>query len=154
MRIFPSANKVFFRAIIPGMSGSGTKLDTAYVEFVNGGIVPPADVSPQVLQAHFDSLASTHDRDYLRLPILSHTLGEAMDEGVPTLTVVVSTDGAAGVHGKPFSAAAGSRVYAVTLAASQLNDREDIFVARHRYIGEEQLEKPELGSVMLTVILL
>jgi hypothetical protein len=35
MIIFPSANQVFFRAVTPGSSDSGSKLDTAYVEFSN-----------------------------------------------------------------------------------------------------------------------
>ena len=153
MIIYPSANQVFFRAIIPGASDSGAKLDTACVEFANGRSVPPLDISQQTLRGYFDSLASTGDQDYLRLPILSHTLGQTED-GQATLTVVVATDGNAGVHGKPFSAAVGSMIYAITLAASQLNDREDIFVARHHYVDLEQLAKPELGSVMLTVTLL
>ena len=153
MIIFPSANQVFFNAITPGASESGAKLDTAYVEFSNGHTVTSADIAPNVLRTHFDSLAGTGDCDYLRLPILSHTQGRTKD-GRPKLTLVIATDGVSGVHGKSFSAAVGSRVYAVTLAASQLNDREDIFIARHCYEETEQLEKPDNGSVMLSLTLI
>ena len=153
MNTLPSANQVFFRAITPGSSDSGSKLDTAYVEFSNGASVPFAEITPATLPTYFDSLVSTSDQDYLRLPILSHTLGQT-DTGLPQLTLLVATDGVAGVHGKPFSAAAGSKVYAITLAASQTNDRDDIFVARHHYDVSEQLEKPDSGSIMLSVTLI
>jgi len=152
MIIFPSANQVFFRAIIPGNSDSGAKLNTAYVEFVNGPPVPSVDVSMQNLRTYFDALASDADRDYLRLSVLSHTLDQKGDQ--PSLTLIIATDGTTGVHGKPFSASVGSRVYAVTLAASQWNDREDIFVARHHYPELEQLEKPEAGSLILSITLI
>jgi len=152
MNILPSANEVFFRAVTPGSPDSGSKLDTAYVEFANGQTIPPVDLTSATLRLYFDSLATTSDQDYLRLPILSHSHGQSID-GRPQLTLVIATDGIAGVHGKPFSSAAGSRIYAVTLAASQLNDREDIFAARHHYEAAEQLEKPDNGSVMLTISL-
>jgi hypothetical protein len=41
MLILPSANQVFFQAIIPGSSDSGSKLDTAYIEFANSRRVEP-----------------------------------------------------------------------------------------------------------------
>ena len=150
MLILPSANQVFFQAIIPGSSDSGAKLDMAYIEFANGRRVEPVETNPETLPLYFETLGSTSDLDYLRLPIWTHTLGQSKT-GQPQLTLVVATDGNAGVHGKPFSSAAGSRVYAVTLAASRLHDREDIFVARHHYDLEDQLEKPETGYVMLTL---
>ena len=153
MIILPTANQVFFRAITPGSPNSGSKLDVAYVEFSNGAIIPPADVPPHTLRTYFDSLASTSGQDYLRIPIMSHSLGETQD-GRMQLTLIVATDGMAGVHGKPFSSAVGSLVYAVTFASSQMNDRDDIFVARHHYIKPEQLAKPDSGAVMLTASLL
>jgi hypothetical protein len=153
MLILPSANHVFFQAIIPGSSDSGAKLDTAYIEFANGRKVEHVETNPDTLHLYFETLGSTGDLDYMRLPIWSHTLGQSK-MGQPQLTLVVATDGNTGVHGKPFSSAAGSCVYAVTLAASRLHDREDIFVARHHYDLEDQLEKPETGYVMLTLDLL
>jgi hypothetical protein len=153
MIILPTANQVFFRAITPGTPNSGAKLDVAYVEFSNGTQVPPADVPPHTLRTYFDALASSAGQDYLRIPILSHSLGQTSD-GRMQLTLVVATDGTAGVHGKPFSSAVGSLVYAITFAASQMNDRDDIFVARHHYIEPEQLAKPDNGAVMLTAALL
>jgi hypothetical protein len=153
MIIFPSAHQVFFKAVCPGASHSGARFDFAYVEFSNGDAVPPADVAVQTLRSHFDSLKSTADRDYLRIPILSHSL-EPSKEGKPQLTLLIATDGTHGVHGKPFSSTSGSRVYAVTIVASQMNDREDIFAARHHYAVAEQLSKPESGSITLSVTLI
>jgi len=63
--------------------------------------------------------------------------------------MLVATDGAQGVHDKPFSSASGSRVYAVTIVSSQMYDREDIFVARQTYATAEQLSKPDSGSITL-----
>jgi hypothetical protein len=153
MIIFPSANQVFFKAVTPGASNSGTKFDFAYVEFCNGGAVPPAEVAEQTLRSHFDSLKSTADRDYLRIPILAHSL-EPSKEGKPELTMLIAMDGITGIHGKPFSSTSGSHVYAVTIVSSQMNDREDIFVARHHYGTAEQLPKPESGSITLSVTLI
>jgi hypothetical protein len=114
-------------------------------------MVAPADVAPEALREYFDSLFSTVDNDYLRIPILTHIQGKTND-GRPQLTMTIATDGTSGVHGKPFSSS--SRVYAVTLAASQLNDRDDIFMARHHYEEADQLSKPETGTVMLTLDLI
>ena len=152
MIILPSANQIFFRAITPGSSNSGSKLDTAYIEFANGRTVPPADIAPNTLRTYFDSLASTGDQDYLRVPILSHSQGQTAD-GRPQLTLVIATDGTSGVHGRTFSSAVSSRIYALTLVASQLNDRDDIFAARHHYGEAEQLAVPDNGSVSLTATL-
>jgi hypothetical protein len=140
-------NKIIFRPSTPGFSENGAEIDTAYVEFSYGPVVPPMEMAPEALPVYFASLASVADRDYLRIPILSHTIGQ--EAGGPKLTFKIATTGAYGVHRKSFSA--GSRVYAVTLAASQSNDREDLFVARQHYAPEEQLEKPAMGSIMLTV---
>jgi len=152
MLILPSANQIFFRAVTPGSPDSGSKLDTAYVEFANGRTVPPADIVPSTLRTYFDSLAASPDQDYLRVPVLAHSPEQAPD-GRPQLTLVIATDGSTGVHGKSFSSAVKSRIYAVTLAASQLNDRDDVFAARHHYEVVEQIEKPDSGHVTLIVTL-
>jgi hypothetical protein len=49
MLILPSANQVFFQAIIPGSSDSGSKLDIAYIEFANGRRVEPIETNPETL---------------------------------------------------------------------------------------------------------
>jgi hypothetical protein len=71
--------------------------------------------------------------------------------GRTVMSVVVVSEGDTGVHGKPFSAMTGSRVYGIALAASQSNNRDDILFMRHYYDPSEQVEKPESGAVMLTL---
>jgi len=68
MLILPAANPVFFQAIIPGSSDSGVKLDTAYIEFANGRRVEPVETNPETLHLYFETLGSTSDLDFLRLP--------------------------------------------------------------------------------------
>jgi hypothetical protein len=69
------------------------------------------------------------------------------------LVVFASTDGETGVHGKPFSAAVGSRVYGITLAASQGNDRGDLLALACYYSQEDQPLKPENSEIMVQVTL-
>ena len=120
------------------------------MEFVNGPALVPPEINPVESVDYFDRLAATSDRDYLRCVILSHQVKQGSD-GNGTLTLVVVSDGDEGVHGKPFSASAGSRVYGLTLAASQTNQRSDLLFARHYYPEQDQVEKPEHGGVMLTL---
>jgi hypothetical protein len=154
IHFLPDAALVFYTSIIPGSAVSGTKLDTAYIEFVNGNAIEPPDIDPAQIKDYFTLLGEAVDRDYLRVPIISHTLTRG-DNNLPTkLTLVIGTQGETGAHGKPFSAAVGSRVYGVTLAASQINDREDLLVANGYYSPEQQMVKPETGEIMLTVNLI
>jgi len=146
MITYPAFNQILFKAVSPGASTSGAKIDIAYVEFSTAGAVAP-EATPADMRAYLDSLPGT--RDYLRVPIMSHQLGETKD-GSPQLTMLIAVDGETGVLGRAFSA--GSFVYAVTLAASQHSD-QDIFAARYWYPVAEQLEKPAAGSITLSVSL-
>ncbi len=148
MLILPSASSIVFQAVIPGSGASGARLDMAYLEFVNGPAVPPPDIDP-VDAGYYDRLAAVSDRDYLRCPVLSHTLQTRNDKTVLSLSIV--SDGESGVHGKPFSATAGSRIYGLALAASRSNKQDDILFSRHYYLPEEQPEKPEIGHIMLSL---
>lgn len=149
MLILPSASTILFQAVIPGSSASGARLDIAYLEFVNGPAVTPPEFDPTESAAYFDRLDSTPDRDYLRCSILSHSLKPLGDKTVLSLLIV--SDGDDGIHGKPFSATAGSRIYGVTLAASQANGRRDLLFARHYYEPTDQLEKSEIGNIMISL---
>jgi len=149
MLILPTASMILFQAVTPGSVASGARLDVAYLEFVNGPAVDPPDVLPIESTGYYDRLDATSDRDYLRCPILSHTVKQDSD-GRGILTLVIVSDGETGIHGKPFSASAGSRVYGLALAASQTNQREDILFARHYYDRDDQPEKPEHGGIMLS----
>jgi hypothetical protein len=133
MLILPSAASIVFQAILPGTGGSGAKLDIAYLEFVNGPTVTPPDIYPEESPEYYDRLEATPDRDYLQCKVLSHKTQQSM-LGRTVLSVVVVSEGDAGVHGKPFSAMAGSRVYGIALAASQSNHRDDILFMRRGWI--------------------
>jgi len=148
MLILPSAASILFHAVIPGAGASGAKLDTAYLEFVNGSAVTPPEIYPTESLEYYERLETSPDRDYLRCKILSHKVQQNMlDKTV--LSFVIVSEGDTGVHGKPFSATSGSRVYGIALAASQTNNREDILFMRHYYEPEDQVEKPESGAVMI-----
>jgi hypothetical protein len=149
MLILPTASLILFQAVSPGTVASGARLDMAYLEFVNGPSVEPPDIHPAESTGYYDRLNSTSDRDYLRCPILSHVVKQDTD-GRGILTLVIVSDGETGVHGKPFSAGAGSRVYGLALAASQTNRRGDLLFARHYYDRSDQVEKPEHGGIMLS----
>lgn len=149
MLILPSASSILFQAVIPGSGASGARLDIAYLEYVNGAAVTLPDIDPVDSNDYFDRLGSTADRDYLRCPILSHTLKS--QNGKTVLSLLIVSDGDRGVHGKPFSATAGSRIYGVALAASQSNKRDDLLFARHYYQPEDQAEKSEIGNIMLSI---
>jgi len=152
MLILPTASTILFQAIIPGPITSGSKLDVAYLEYVNGPAVTPPDILPYESVEYYERLETTPDRDYLRCFILSHSVKET--NGKTVLSLVIASDGDEGVHGKPFSATAASKVYGIALAASQTNRRGDILFARHYYEPDEQLEKPENGGIMLTLDLI
>lgn len=150
MQLLPTANDIIFRALIPGYSTSGAQLDTAYVEFSNGLPIVPADVDPALLHQYFDALNATSSQDYLRIPITTHNI-KTRPDGQTELVMTIATDGSTGEHGKQFSPSVASRVYAVTLAASQDNDRGDIFFSRHHYAVADQLSVPNSGCIMLPI---
>lgn len=149
MLILPSASLILFQAISPGSTASGARLDVAYLEFANGPAVAPPEIRPIESTDYYDRLAATSDRDYLRCPILSHRVVPDAD-GRGAFSLVIVSDGETGVHGKPFSATAGSRVYGLALAASQSNGRGDLLFARHYYPEADQVEKPDHGGIMLS----
>ncbi|HBT76852.1 MAG TPA: hypothetical protein DEB39_07970 [Planctomycetaceae bacterium] len=152
MLILPTASSILLRAVVPGESASGCKLDVAYLEYVNGPAVEPPEIPATDSLDYYRRLETTPDRDYLRCFILSHTIKES--GGKTVLALVIASDGDEGVHGKPFSATAGSKVYGLALCASQTNRRDDILFGRHYYAIDEQLDKPENGGIMLTFELL
>jgi hypothetical protein len=148
MLILPTASEILFNAVIPGGAASGSRLDIAYLEFVNGPAVVPPEINPPESAAWYQGLGSTPDRDYLRCPVFSHKRDTDPD-GKPILYVAVASEGGAGVHGKPFSSGSLSRVYGVALAASQTGGQPDLLFARHYYPPAEQIEKPDHGGIMV-----
>ena len=148
MLILPSASSILFRSVIPGETASGCKLDVAYLEYVNGSPVMPPEIIATDSLDYYHRLDTTSDRDYLRCFILSHTIKES--GGKTFLSLVIASDGDVGVHGKPFSATAGSKVYGLAIVASQTLRRDDLLFGRHYFSPEDQIEKPENGGIIFT----
>jgi len=152
MLILTDASNIIFSAISPGTSSRGSKLDIAYLEFTTGPAVTPPEIDPETSAAYYAGLAASPDRDYLRCPVMSHTLGRT-PAGKPKLTVQIVSDGEIGVHGKPFSA--GAKIYGIALASAKSdNPEEDLFFGRHYYETTAQIEKPSSGGVMVSFDLL
>jgi hypothetical protein len=147
--LLPDATSVLYNALIPGASTSGTKLDIAYLEYVNGSPIQPPEIVASQIRTHLNALQSTTDKDYLRCNILSHGVKKVGD--VPVLSLIIVSDGEVGTFGKPFSATANSHIYSITLAASQSNNKEDILFARANYATTQQIPKPENGGIMATI---
>lgn len=139
------------------------KIATLYVEFKNVASPGDAITNPTFQRQdgldYYEDLASSPNTDYLRLRV-----------GMPTVDVVpgyesyfrpgegnmliytASTGGAVGVHGKPFSAEANSKVYGAALAASPfINDRtQDVLIARGYYPQGQHLVKQPTGQLEIT----
>jgi hypothetical protein len=66
MLILPTAPEIIFQALIPGAGTSGTKLDTAYLEFNEGSalVVPEEDLmlddSQRYYERSFDGVIKHH----------------------------------------------------------------------------------------------
>ncbi|MDR1478486.1 MAG: hypothetical protein LBJ00_06040 [Planctomycetaceae bacterium] len=147
--LLPCAATVLYNAIIPGTSTTGTKLDVAYLEYVNGNPIHPPEIPPTEIETYLESLNHATDRDYLRCNILAHSVKIIND--IPTLNIIIVSDNTVGNFGKPFSATANSHIYSITLAASQATQQEDLLFARVDYPIETQIPKPENGGIMTTV---
>lgn len=126
-------------------------LSTMYVEFAN--VESPEDpVSvPEILPedlSYYADLASSADRDYLRLQITEDAHAFMVDGYEDLLAaellngriVYGQTTGTEGVHGKPFSADANSKVCGLAIVASPLfsDISQDILYARAYYDEDQQ----------------
>jgi hypothetical protein len=145
-----------------GQGDRSYRVSTMYLEFQNGGvagaIAAPAFL-PEDNVEYYNGLASSPDRDYLRIPI----------EATPTIVVApgyegylppdrgnrvvfaAQTGGSAGVHGKPFSDGAGSVVFGIALVATPVlaDATADIILARGYYGAGDQVIKTarQLGAI-------
>lgn len=124
-------------------------LSAMYIEFANSAtpVTPPAfDREPPSGQAYYTSLATDPVRDYLRVPIAAGSVSSSQPTQYPKgnrLTVFAITSHDQGVHGKPFSDAASSRVIGAALVATPVaNDpTQDIVVSRFYFPVTEQVPK-------------
>lgn len=124
-----------------------------YIEFDNGAAPVPVTSfgDDDDSRAYYDSLASSPTRDYLRVAIEAppgivvapgYENRIAADRG-NRLVFAAQSGGVQGVHGKPFSAAAGSTVCGVALAASPApaDASADVVAARGYYAAQDQVPK-------------
>lgn len=120
-----------------------------YLEFENNGgaAVTPPSPSRGGNHDYYASLASSATRDYLRVPVVARTLDSTDELLYPRgnrISVFAQSSGSVGVHGKPFSVAASSRVYGGSLVAfPDIEDAsQDLIFSRFYYENaDDQLIK-------------
>lgn len=126
-----------------------------YVEFENVGtpgdpVAPPAftrDADEGV--DYYNALADSADRDYLRVPLISATMGSSDEAKFPKgnrPTFFAQTGGVAGVHGKPFSDADNSVVFGGALVAfvDEADHTRDLVLSRF-YVSTGK-QQPKLST--------
>lgn len=143
-----------------GRGDRNYRISTMYLEFQNTSdpvSAPAFDAGDGV--EYYNALASSPDRDYLRVPIESApsiVVAPGYESVLPPdrgnrVVFSAQTGSGAGVHGKPFSEGASSKVFGIALVATPvLNDATaDIVVARGYYAADEQIPKTarQLGAV-------
>lgn len=133
-------------------------ISTMYLEYENLAdpddpvTIPSFDRGPGTGQAYYAGLATSPDRDYLRVPIISGTLASTDLVNYPhgnVITVFAQSAGLVGVNGKPFSAAAGSKVYgaAVVAAVADPDPSQDLVFARFYKDSDEQVAKLDTSQI-------
>jgi hypothetical protein len=123
-----------------------------YLEFENSSDTIAVPIfHPEDGVEYYDGLASSPNRDYLRVPIeaspnimvapgyealLAPDLGNR-------IVFAAQTGSGVGIHGKPFSDGAGSKVFGIALAAapSLADPTADILLARGYYDPADQITK-------------
>lgn len=123
-------------------------LRTVYIEFENNNGQPVVAPSFGIGdgRSYYDSLASHATRDYLRVPVVSVSLGSSDSVLYPRgnrLTYFAQTAGLQGVHGKPFNETVQSRVYGCALVSSpsDTDPTQDLVFARAYYPAAQQMIK-------------
>ncbi len=112
---------------------------------------------------YYAGLSSSASRDFIRAPlrleptlsVAAGSLGEATlisGQQSNQLTFFAQTAGVTGVHGKPFSHTANSKVFAAALVATpQFNDRtRDVIFARINFAVGEQTSKEASSQIGIT----
>lgn len=103
--------------------GKPRHVSAMYIEFENNGGAAVSTPTPtrDGGKAYYDSLSGHASRDYLRVPLVANALDASDADLFPggnRVTFFAQAQGAAGVHGKAFSAAQQSRVYGAALVAT------------------------------------
>jgi hypothetical protein len=125
-----------------------------YLEFENvadpASVVALPAVSRDASQGigYYNGLASSPDRDYLRVPLTVGLLDKTDPIKFPNgnvATFFAQTSGVQGVHGKPFSDANNSKVYGGALVAFVDKDdftRDLVYARSYLAAGDQQVKLP------------
>jgi len=122
------------------------KIAGMYIEYEN--VADPLDVvTPPTLNRdrtidYYTDLSLSLNRDFLRVGLIGNSM--ETDSNVTTLQFLAGTSGVAGVHGKPFSAAANSKVFGAALVARPVAaDRfqDVLFCAAYFDVTQQQLKQ-------------
>lgn len=142
--------------------GRSYRLSTMYLEYENtaapgDAVAPPAyGRDPADGLAYYNALADSTDRDYLRVPVFHDELGVSDSELYPDGNIVhmwAQTTGISGVHGKPFSSAANSRVFGAASVATPnaVDATADLICNRLYFDAADQVDKPDSGQVAVEI---
>lgn len=126
-----------------------------YVEFANSAVpvaVPAHDREAASGVAYYNSLATDPARDYLRVQLISGVLNASDATLYPNgnePTFFAMTAGVEGVHGKPFSDSADSRVVGAALVAmpDEADATQDLVLSRFYFDEDDQIPKLATGQV-------
>ena len=134
-------------AVAQLLAGSNQyRLRGMYIEFDNaGGTISPPTYSREEGRSYYDSLSGHPTRDYLRVS-LDSVVTAISDEAFPVgnqVQAFAQTTGTVGVHGKAFSAGAGSVVFGGALVAMPDDGdyTQDLIVDRFYYSAGKQRTK-------------
>ena len=119
------------------LAGQSLEINTMYLEFQNGGTTPTVVVDPSEGRSYYAALdAGLSTRDYIRVPLTADPVLSTTDStkfvSNRATFLAMSTGVIEGEGGKPFSAAAVSKVYGVALvaAASTSDPSQDLVFSR------------------------
>jgi hypothetical protein len=156
--IFQQSNQIqydwgYVAAQSIGVGDRNFRISSLYIEYENvtlpGDPVTPPTFSRDEGVEYYTDLAFSGARDFLRVPLLVEpSIGiapgfeEWFTEGVDgnQLTFYTQTQGTAGFNGKPFSAAANSKVFGAALVATPVfaDQTQDIVFARTYFDTADQ----------------
>lgn len=146
-------------SVIAHLMSDGTadyRVNGMYVEFKNVSDPSAAIAAPAYDRSgaagYYADLANSPDADFLRVPLIA----ASTDNSDPTkfsannrVTFFAMTQGAAGVHGKPFNDSVNSKVYGLALVAmpSQGDRSRDVVFSRTYFDADEQQVKTATSQV-------
>lgn len=159
---FIAAKQIGYR---PQPDRSNYNISALYIEFENQAD-PETEIAVSPFGrdlgiSYYNALVDSTTRDFLRIPLtIEPTAGivdgyEAnlpIDQQINKLTFFVQTAGNAGVHGKTFSHAVNSKVYAAALVAAPVfSDRtKDVVFARTIFNPANQVTKEASSQIGIT----